>query len=83
MQGWTKLSSKGQVVIPKEVRQELHLTPNTRLRVTVVDGGIRLEPIKQSAIDSLYGMFRGCDLIADLEEDHRKEIEADEAAFRS
>lgn len=83
MRGRTRLSSKGQVIIPKEVRCELNLAPKTEFRVRVVDGSIVLDPVRMSAIDALYGMFRGQDLLADIEEDHRREIEADEAAFRS
>ncbi|MHB0876017.1 MAG: AbrB/MazE/SpoVT family DNA-binding domain-containing protein [Anaerolineae bacterium] len=76
------MSSKGQVIIPKDIRQELGLSPKTRLRIGVVDGIITLEPAKLSAIDALYGMCQGSDLLSDLEEEHRREIEADEAALR-
>lgn len=79
----TRLSSKGQVIIPKGIRRELNLTPKTEFNVRVVDGSIVLDPVRLSAIDALYGMFQGQDLLADLEEEHRREIEADEAALRS
>lgn len=39
------LSSKGQLVIPKAVRQSAHLAPGDMLSVRYVDGEIRLKPV--------------------------------------
>jgi len=39
-----KLSSKGQIVIPKEIRETQHLTAGTEFFVTCVQGEIRLTP---------------------------------------
>jgi AbrB family looped-hinge helix DNA binding protein len=39
------LSSKGQLVIPKAVRQSAHLSPGDVLSVRYVDGEIRLRPV--------------------------------------
>lgn len=39
------LSSKGQLVIPKAVRQSAHLAPGDVLSVRYVDGEIRLKPV--------------------------------------
>ena len=39
------LSSKGQLVIPKAVRQSAHLVPGDVLSVRYVDGEIRLKPV--------------------------------------
>lgn len=39
------LSSKGQLVIPKAVRQSAHLAPGDVLSVRYVDGEIRLRPV--------------------------------------
>lgn len=43
----TVVSSKGQVVIPKEVRERLGLLPGTRLRVRVEGKRIVLEPLEE------------------------------------
>jgi AbrB family looped-hinge helix DNA binding protein len=77
----TRLSSKGQLVIPKEVRQALGLRQGTQFQVEVGDGKIILEPITASAIDALYGKYAGTDLLADLEAEHDAEIH-DDAAVR-
>jgi len=42
----TVVSSKGQVVIPKRVREELGLTPGTVLRVRVEGKKVILEPVE-------------------------------------
>lgn len=71
-----KLSSKGQLVIPQAVRKALNLVPGTELRLEMVDQKIILDPITTtSPIDALYGRFAGEDLLDDLEQEHRGEIE--------
>ena len=39
-----KLSSKGQIVIPKEIRETQHLAVGTEFFVSYVEGEIRLTP---------------------------------------
>jgi len=77
-----KLSSKGQLVIPKAVRQALGLRRGTQLRVQLNEGKIILEPMRTSPIDTLYGKYADADFLADLEAEHRQEIR-DEAAIRA
>ena len=40
----TQLSSKGQLVIPKPIREALALAPGTSFAAEVVDGNILLRP---------------------------------------
>jgi AbrB family looped-hinge helix DNA binding protein len=42
----TLLSSKGQVVIPKAVRDALHLEPGTEFTVKTQDNQVILQPVK-------------------------------------
>jgi len=49
----TTLSSKGQLVIPKAVRQSAQLAPGDVLSVRYVDGEIRLKPVAPVAATSL------------------------------
>ncbi|HDM92186.1 MAG TPA: AbrB/MazE/SpoVT family DNA-binding domain-containing protein [Candidatus Korarchaeota archaeon] len=46
LEGKTVVSSKGQIVVPKPIRDKLGLTPGTVLRVRVEDGRVVLEPVK-------------------------------------
>jgi AbrB family looped-hinge helix DNA binding protein len=52
-----KVSPKYQVVIPKEVREQLQLKPGVELNVYVLDGTIRLSPPR--SIKELRGMAKG------------------------
>ncbi|MBX9659621.1 MAG: AbrB/MazE/SpoVT family DNA-binding domain-containing protein [Nitrospiraceae bacterium] len=53
----TTISSKFQVVIPKEVRDKLHLTPSQRLQVVEKGGVITLVP--EVPLKSLKGALKG------------------------
>ncbi len=70
----TKLSSKGQLVIPKKVRQALGLKHGDRFHIHVVEGKIVLEPIKPSSAADLYGKYPDVDFLTELEEEHRQEM---------
>lgn len=43
MKGVTTLTSKGQVTIPKEIRDELGLRPYDKMRFTLVEGKLQVE----------------------------------------
>lgn len=47
------LSSKGQLVIPKAVRDDAQVTAGSRLEVRYVDGEIRLRPLVERPASSL------------------------------
>lgn len=71
-----KLSSKGQLVIPKAIRKALNLRPGTELHVEVVDHKIIIEPVApHSPINALYGKYTDADLLTDLETEHRQELD--------
>jgi len=86
MKSATRVTSKGQVVIPKPVREQLHWASGTRLAVEIMgDGAVRLMPlVAEDSIDTLYGCLKDLprDPLADLEAEHRAEIEADERRQR-
>jgi AbrB family looped-hinge helix DNA binding protein len=76
-----RLSSKGQLVLPKAIREKLHLKNGDQFQVRIVDGKIVLEPVKTDAIDRLHGIFAATDLLKGLEEEHRREVENDRSLF--
>ena len=53
----TTISEKYQIVIPKEVREKLHLTPRQRLHVLEKGGIISLIP--DMPLESLRGLLKG------------------------
>ena len=73
----TRLSSKGQLVIPKAIRDALRLEAGTRFDVQLEDGKIILVPVSAMAVESLYGKYVGTDLLIDLEAEHKSEVTSD------
>jgi AbrB family looped-hinge helix DNA binding protein len=82
MKSATRMTSKGQVLIPKPVREQLRWTSGTQLAVEILgDGAVRLTPLAtEDSFDILYGCLQDLpgDPLADLEAGHRAEIEADQ-----
>ena len=75
-----RLSSKGQLVIPGSVRRALKLAPGAEFRLDVVEQKIILDPVTTvSPIEALYGRFAGRDLLGDLEQEHKRELEHEQA----
>jgi AbrB family looped-hinge helix DNA binding protein len=64
----TKLSTKGQVVLPKEVRDTLGISSGTELEVEVRDGVVLLRPIRKTTVDDLLGMLQWSGPAKTLEE---------------
>jgi len=69
-----RLSSKGQLVIPRSIRKSLHLKDGDQFQARVVDGKIILEPVSEGIIQKLYGKYAGLNILGELEEEHRREI---------
>ena len=62
-----RISPKYQVVIPKQIREDLDLKPGQNLQVFEVDGRIELVP--EEEVRSLRGFVRGIDTSLDRDED--------------
>jgi AbrB family looped-hinge helix DNA binding protein len=84
MRAATRLTSKGQVVIPKPVRERLGWRSGVRLRVeTRPAGGVTLSPAADDdPIEAAFGLLAEGDPLAALEAEHRAEVEADERRRR-
>lgn len=71
---FTTVSSKGQLVIPAEVRQKLGIKAGTRVAIEIEDTRLILEPITEAYIRSLRGSLKGPDsLVEAREREHRSE----------
>ena len=53
-----KVSAKGQIVIPLEIRKKLNISKGTELEVIMIDGGIFLIRVPDDPLKSLRGMLR-------------------------
>jgi AbrB family looped-hinge helix DNA binding protein len=74
-----RLSSKGQLVIPKSLRQELGLEPGDQFHLEIEEDRLVLEPVTRSVVDQLYACLADSDLLGDLEREHRQELERERA----
>jgi AbrB family looped-hinge helix DNA binding protein len=58
----TKLSSKGQVVIPREIREKSNLSKGQVFRIEATSAGILLRPVTQKKaglrLEDLQGFFK-------------------------
>lgn len=78
---FVKLSSKGQLIIPKAIRQALKLQTGTQFSIRLSEGKLILEPLTATPISKLYGKYAGDDFLAALEAEHRQEV-ANDATVR-
>ncbi len=60
------ISSKGQIVLPAELRRSLGLGTGTRLLVTESEGRLVLSPIGERLVDQLQGSLSDGSLVDDL-----------------
>lgn len=66
-----RVGAKGQVVIPKPIRDALDLKPGDEIHFELEDGAARLEPARSGR--HLGGLLAGHDLVGMLEADRRSE----------
>ena len=64
-----KLSSKYQVVIPRKVRESLHLVPGQTMQVIAYGNRIELLPVRDIA--EMRGFLKGIDLAVEREADRQ------------
>ena len=55
----TMVSTKGQFVIPVDIRESLGISPGTRISVTLEGTKIVLEPVSEEMVNQTRGLFRG------------------------
>jgi AbrB family looped-hinge helix DNA binding protein len=73
----SKVTSKGQIVIPKKIRGKYGIHPSTSIRWIEKDEGILMVPDSDDPIVSARGMLKGAGLLKIylLEKEKEKERE--------
>ena len=66
-----RVGAKGQVVIPKDLREALSLHPGDEVEFALDDGAVRVVPARPHR--ARKGAFAGLDLVAALEADRARE----------
>ena len=76
----TTVSSKGQIVIPRHLREKHRLTSGVRLQISETDEGLVLSPIKKARSraglagwHALRGSAKGTGALKEHLEEHRRE----------
>jgi AbrB family looped-hinge helix DNA binding protein len=73
-----KTSPKGQVVIPKEMRDRLGMKPGSLVEITLTQEGVEIRPLPENPITALRGSVPGAaSLATKLMKEHRREVERD------
>lgn len=83
----SKVSVRGQTVIPQEVRERLGIKPNTRLAWFVRDGVATVVPIPEDPVRASFGMLKGSgftfrDFLDERNRERAEEHEAYERWFK-
>ena len=75
-----KVGPKGQVVIPKEFRDELGIQPGDEVIFWLEGGDLHVKRVRP--LKTLRGLLSGPSATNEIEEEHRREIEKDERRFK-
>ncbi|MGH2822947.1 MAG: AbrB/MazE/SpoVT family DNA-binding domain-containing protein [Thermoleophilaceae bacterium] len=75
-----RVGPKGQVVLPKEVRDKLGIRPGDEVVVEEAGGEARVRRVDNDA--RLRGLLEHGDPLGELEAEHRRELERDGARDR-
>jgi len=77
------ISSKGQVVIPVDLRRKYKLGPRTKVVFGEKDGKLTMESLALNEILALCGKYAGLPLEEDLAESRRKDEEKLEGLYEN
>lgn len=74
----SKISSKGQIVIPAELRRKLKLKQGAQVVITEEQGQLRVSPENWDEILALRGICKGMGLWEELRKFKREERERED-----
>lgn len=62
-----KVLAKGQIVIPKEIREKMNIKPGDTLEIIATEKGATISPIRESYTETFKGVVKGRLSIKELE----------------
>jgi AbrB family looped-hinge helix DNA binding protein len=77
------MSSKGQLIIPAKLREELGLKPGVRVIFKRHGNGLHIEPGSYAAVLALRGKYAGIGLEESFVEDRRRDNEKAEKKLKA
>ena len=72
-----KVSSKGQVAIPKAIREQIGLQEGSELAISVQGRDLILRKVPAGSWRRWRGVLKGSGALQEHEREHREEIERD------
>ncbi len=54
----SKLTSKGQITVPAEIRKALNIEEGDNIRFIIEDGEAKIKVVKKSIVDELFGSVK-------------------------
>ena len=80
---FSKISAKGWIVIPAELRQRYGLKPGMRVQVVDYGGVVSLIPLFKNAVKQTAGMLKGNALTKALLDEHAEEAKHEQRSTRN
>ncbi|MBI1748265.1 MAG: AbrB/MazE/SpoVT family DNA-binding domain-containing protein [Acidobacteria bacterium] len=77
-----RISSKGQIAIPKSIRDKVGLEEGTALAIVVRNQDLVMRKVPSGSWRRWRGALKGTNVLEDLEREHREEINQDEEHAR-
>jgi AbrB family looped-hinge helix DNA binding protein len=71
----SKVTSKGQIVIPKKIREKYGIRPSTSIHWVEKEEGILMIPDPEDPIEAARGMFKGSGMLSAYLKDKKREKE--------
>jgi len=77
----SKVTTKGQIVIPKRIREKYGIYPSTSIRWIEKKEGILMVPDSEDPIVAARGMLEGTGVLKAYQKEKEKEKEMEEKRF--
>lgn len=63
-----KVLAKGQIVIPKDIRKKINISPGDRVKVEIIKNSVVILPIKKTHTERFTGIAKGKLSLEELED---------------